>query len=355
MILKQDGIMLKCIIFKIPKDDFKNNKMQLNNNKLANNKHYIVDNMSDDGQNNIIKEEKYTRSFEDEKNLKDMIKEAEAKSKKSGFFLCWINYIFGISYENNDDDIADLYNKAGNKAKSINDRKTSFDCFVKAGNLYQKIEYNNEAAANYEAAASVIMKINPMTSLEYFEKAVDIYIQKGSFYNACNIYKNLAQLFEDQSDYINAIKYTHKLIDIYESNDKDKLIHQYISNLSKYYVMIDEYDSAIDNYNKLLTIKSNDVLYKYKVTYHIFLLILLKLFNDDIVGAKNTLEYFCNYEPYFKKSSEKKWSKKIIKSVETLDQNLLNCTLDKIKCPDDITYKILINIKNKLTHSSSLV
>lgn len=288
--------------------------------------------------------------------LEYIIGEAQRLEKSNSFF----EYIFTQLKFNRFEQIAELYEKAGNICK-INDKLLSIEYFTKALNYYRNanifdLEYKQKEI--FAELGNLYLKIDYKKSIKQYNKIVDWYYSRGDISNIIKTHKIIADIYFDNLDYANAVETYMTIIELAETDSNDHIIEKryVVEKMCKIYCeqenLVDIKDleklhyAIADNY-----MKKNSVLMSSSARNFISNGILINLASDDIVNAQNNFNKYRNLDHAFDKSREGKFIAELIKAIETnnIDELGTICAnYDHITSLDYFQVKLLLKIKKNI-------
>ena len=120
------------------------------------------------------------------------------------------------------DDAQELYQKAANQFKLAHEWNDAADSYVQFAFCSQKLGMASEEAQGYIEAANCLRKVAPESSVEWFQKGIEIYSSSGRYQQAAKQLKNVAELFEQDEKLDRAVEYYQKAADMFEMDEHSK-------------------------------------------------------------------------------------------------------------------------------------
>lgn len=120
------------------------------------------------------------------------------------------------------DDAQELYQKAANQFKLAHEWNDAADSYVQFAFCSQKLGMASEEAQGYIEAANCLRKVSPESSVEWFQKGIEIYSNSGRYQQAAKQLKNVAELFEQEEKLDRAVEYYQKAADMFEMDEHSK-------------------------------------------------------------------------------------------------------------------------------------
>ncbi|CRH00579.1 SNAP protein (soluble N-ethylmaleimide-sensitive factor attachment protein), putative [Plasmodium relictum] len=280
-----------------------------------------------------------------ENEAKELEKKAE-QLKKKGFFASF----FG---NDNIDEIINCYNMAANKYKLSHKWKEACNCILKNANLHKKNNETSYCANAYLEAGNIAKKYDKIEAIKYIEEAVNLYAALGRFSNCGKCEKNVAEIYEDLCDYVNASKYYKKAAYYFEMDEYSKSV--YTQCIVKYAELNSqynhEYEEAISIFEKEAEKALKSTLLQYGARDYYIKAGILHIVIGDLVNAKISIDKYCMSDPRFLNSREKKFLDSIIEAVTEQNVEYFEETVheyDRITKLDNWKVHFLYNIKSKL-------
>ncbi|XP_047953704.1 alpha-soluble NSF attachment protein-like, partial [Salvia hispanica] len=232
----------------------------------------------------------------------DFEKKAEKKLSGWGFF--------GSKYE----DASDLFEKAANSyklAKSCNFHHLLIGFFypglcsalfiggigpgaayVKLANCHLKLNSKHEAATSYADAAHSYKKSNIRESISCLEQSVNLFLDMGRLNMCARYYKEIAELYEQEQNFEQAIVYYERAADLFQSEDVTTSANQCKQKVSQFAAQLEQYQKAIDIFEDIARQSLNNNLLKYGVKGHLLNAGICQLCKGDVVAINNALERY---------------------------------------------------------------
>jgi alpha-soluble NSF attachment protein len=170
---------------------------------------------------------------------------AEKKLKKSGFISSF------FSGGSKLDEAQELYQKAGNQFKLAHEWNDAADCYVQYAFVSQKIGMPTEEAQGYVEAANCLRKVSPESSLEWYDKAIEMFSGAGRYQQAAKQLRAVAEMMEQEGKFDSSAEYYKKAADMYEMDEHSKsAISQCLVKLAEIYARQRKYAEAARIFEK---------------------------------------------------------------------------------------------------------
>ncbi|KAL0489833.1 alpha-soluble NSF attachment protein [Acrasis kona] len=131
-----------------------------------------------------------------------------------------MNSLFNFS-GNKWQDGLDLYEKAIAMYKLSNNWIPAAKTLRDTVQIYQKLKNPLKAAAAYAEAATYFAKSGEHADDAQFclDKAINMYVDAGKLFRAAELEEEMAQVYEEESDMLSAVRHYRKAADFYEADN----------------------------------------------------------------------------------------------------------------------------------------
>eukprot|EP00475_Leptophrys_vorax_P013038 TRINITY_DN1942_c0_g1_i1.p1 TRINITY_DN1942_c0_g1~~TRINITY_DN1942_c0_g1_i1.p1 ORF type:complete len:241 (-),score=61.05 TRINITY_DN1942_c0_g1_i1:73-795(-) len=102
------------------------------------------------------------------------------------------------------------------------------------------------ATENYANAAQAYRKVDPAEALRVYTLAATMHMEQNHFSTAAKLYKNIAELCEEDKNYQGAIDAYTRSADCYEAEDQKTSRGQALLKVAHYSALLEDYKRAID-------------------------------------------------------------------------------------------------------------
>jgi len=268
----------------------------------------------------------------------------KAEKKLKGFSL------FGggsTKYE----DASEFYTKAANLYKMAKKWDKAGSAFVKAAECSVKIPSKHEAASNYINAANCYKNTNVADAVNCYKTGIEFFTDEGRFSIAAKHQKEVAELYEKESEFENAIENYQTAAEYYEGENSSSAAIQCMVKVAQFAAQLEKYDKAIEVYEDVARKSLDNSLLKWSVKDYFFRAILCYLCGTDVVSAKRQLEKYQEQDYTFGSSRECKFLQEIIAAYESLDVEAFTQAVveyDSISKLDTWKTTILLRVKNAI-------
>lgn len=284
-----------------------------------------------------------------QESAKEFIKQAENALNPKGFFAF-------IGVESSDYTLAaELYSKAANHYKVLKDYPLATKYFNKASKIYRNNDITDfrlisclincaECSTNYDIKLAIT----------YYIESINLSITNGRLNDSGKHSKRLAEIYELNTDYINAIKQYQQAAEYYKSNNPTSYeIYSCISNAALLCVKNTDYQLAVELFENLANLYASSEFQKHKYMNCCVNAMICRLIIGDIVACKKSIDVYITLKSDFIKSQEYKFIDSLIYYYEHYDYENFRYTIldyDKQITSKDIS-DLLTTISDKLIQS----
>lgn len=253
-------------------------------------------------------------------------------------------------------DAAELFKKAANKFKIERNMEKAVESHSKTAELHLKLNEQYEAASEYVSIYKLCYHEDPMRASDFLEKAVTIYLNDGKFGTAANHLVSIAEIHEENNDYVKSIDYYQRAADIFQIENNTSRANKCLLKIAdQCSIHSDNYAKSIDIYESVAKSFLKNNLLKWGVTDIYVKAGLLYLCNTDLIRCREQIKFYCDSYPNFSSSREHDLLVSVANAYGNYDIDSFMQTIyeyDKIKRLDDWKVKILNKIKKSIARSS---
>ncbi|GMP97041.1 hypothetical protein CsSME_00045448 [Camellia sinensis var. sinensis] len=141
--------------------------------------------------------------------------------------------------------------------------------YVKLANCHLKLDSKHEAAGAYASAAHCYKKTNTKETISCLEQAVNMFKEIGRLNMAARYYKEIAESYEAEQNFEQAIFYYEKAADLFQSEDVTTTANQCRQKVAQFSAQLEQYQLAIEIYEDIARQSLNNNLLKYGVKGHL--------------------------------------------------------------------------------------
>jgi len=258
----------------------------------------------------------------------------------------------GTKYE----DAAEMYIKGANLYKVAKKWEQAGGAFIKAAECQLKMQSKHEAATNYINASNCFKKSNINDAGNAIRIAVELFVDEGRFSIAAKHQKELAELYEQESDFPNAIDNYQIAADYYEGEGQTSAANGCLLKVAQFSAQLEKYDKAIEIYEKIGKASLDNNLLKFSVKDYFLKAGLCHLCTQDIVSSKRALEKYQEMDVGFASQRECKFLQEIITAYENYDAEAFTQAVvefDSVIKLDQWKTTILLRIKNTIKNEDN--
>ena len=168
---------------------------------------------------------------------------------------------------------------------------------------------------------------------------------------ACTLAKEVASQLENDYNYELAIEFYQEAALLYETDNQIMYMIQMQAKKCDLTILIGnfkEFANIIKTYEKIAKRVLSDNLVKSQAKDYFFKSGLCFLANDDLLGAKNSLENYMFEDPSFEMSRQKRFLEGLVTAIENKDSDQLTAEVrenTRILSLDKVNTKLLVEIK----------
>jgi alpha-soluble NSF attachment protein len=242
-----------------------------------------------------------------------MMQEAEKKLKGS-FFGNMMS-----SKAERYDAACELFKQAANNYKLAKRWEDAAKAYLRCADC-EKVNNSSDAAENIVEAANMLRKVNTADAIKYLQEAAREYLNSGRIQNGGRIKKTIAEIYEGDFEYTLAAQNYKEAADLFgmDGEFQDSQINKMLLKVAELNTMkaddksieaIEIYQKVAEKYleNKLTAPSARDLFFR---------AVLLYLTMDDVPGATNALDKFCDLDPTFQTTREHNFAKGVIEALD---------------------------------------
>jgi len=274
---------------------------------------------------------------------------AKATKKLGGFSLFGGNGKF--------EDAEEMFTKAANLYKMAKMWDKAGQAYSRAAECHLKLQSKHEAASNYINAANAYKKSNITEAALCLKQAIEFYTDEGRFSIAAKHQKELAELYESESDLENAIASYQLAADYYEGEGSSSSANQCLLKVALFSAQLERYDKAIELYEQVAASSVDNNLIKWSVKEYFLRAGLCHLAKGDVVSTERALERYQDIDASFSSQRECKFLTELLNATKNIDVEAFTnavVELDSITKLDPWKTSILLKIKNLLKEEDQL-
>jgi len=279
---------------------------------------------------------------ENEQKAKALCAEAEKKLNAKPF----LGGLFGGTGKQ--DEAIEMYGRAANLFKMAKKWKQAGDTFTTIANIHIKNGAKHDASTNYVDASTCYKKSDPKDAAASLQKAIDIYTESGRFTIAAKHHQTIAEIYESEgADLEKAMQNYEKAADYFKGEESNSSANKCMLKVAEYSAKLEQYERAIEIYEKVAAAALESSLLKYSAKEHFFRATLCHLCVDAL-NAEHALQKYEELYPAFGDCREAKLVKTLIKTVEEQDvEAFTNATqeFDSVSRLENFHTTLLLRVK----------
>jgi len=246
------------------------------------------------------------------------------------------------------EEAAEMYEKAANLWKISKKWDEAGRAFGEASDCFFKHGSNHEAATHLVNAANCYKRTNIGEATNKLRAAIELYTEEGRFSIAAKQQKEIAELFESEMDYEQAIEAYSTAADLFDGENSTSSANQCLLKVALYSAQLERYGKAIEIYEKVAAKAVDNNLLKYSCKDYFMRAALCYLAQGDTVGAEKAIERYNDMDVSFSQTREGKFIEEIVASVRDVNvEDFTNAVVefDSISKLDSWKTSILLKIK----------
>jgi alpha-soluble NSF attachment protein len=217
---------------------------------------------------------------------------AEKKLKKGGGFMSIFTGGARV------DEAQELYQKAANQFKLAHEWNDAADCYLQYAFCSAKLGINSEEATGYVEAANCLRKVSPESSLEWYEKAIEMFSSAGRYQQAAKQLKNVAEMLEHDVKLEESAQYYQKAAEMFEMDEHSKsAISQCNVKLAEIRTRMGKYQEAAKIFEKEGEKALSNHLLQFGAREHFLKAGILYLASGDSVTATIACDRYHQMDP----------------------------------------------------------
>lgn len=268
---------------------------------------------------------------------------------------------FSSSKERNQEDAAEIYEKAANAYKVGTFNQEAGDAYRKAAEIHDKLSNFNEASKCLNNAGGCYKKSSPVDSISAYKAAVMLYVDNGRITQAAKLAKQVAELYETEqldedgkSSVVLAIENYEQASELFGMEDSKSSASQCLAKIAELCsAALDPPDflRASQIYDDLGRRCLDSNLLKYNAKGYFLQAVLCHLASGDAIGAQQSMQKYEGLDYTFGESREGKFASQLIECVEGFDAEGFATAcfeFDRISKLDPWKTSILVRVKRSI-------
>ena len=225
----------------------------------------------------------------------------------------------GTKYE----EAAEFYSKAGNCFKVSNLWQEAGDAYMKAADVLQKhVKSQHEASAALMDAGNCYKRVSPPDAIGAFRGAISNYCEAGRFNQAAKLQKEIAEMYEGDSNAPEAIENFVQAATFFETEKSKSMANQCMAKVAELCSSVlqpPDYARAAKVYEDLGKGCLDSPLVKYNAKNHFLAAIFCKLAQGDAVAARQKFDQYVGLDFSFRDAREGTLCNSLIEAFDATD------------------------------------
>ncbi|KAN0012653.1 hypothetical protein ACTFIV_004217 [Dictyostelium citrinum] len=288
----------------------------------------------------------------DEAKAKEFLDAADKRLRGGNFFK-----MFGGGSSRYDDAASD-YTKAANLFKMSKKWDQAGAAFQKAAECFLKGSSKHDAASSYVLAAGCYKKGNVIDAITCLKAAIEYYTDEGRFAISAKHQKEIAELYEAEGDFDQAIASYQIASDYFDGENSTVSSHQCLLKIALFSAQLERYEKSIEIYEQVAAASLDNNLTQWGCKEYFLRACLCYLAADDVVGAERALQRYKDMQASFNSTRECRLLDGIIQACR--NNNVEDFTnevaeFNSISPLDSWKTSILLRIKNTINRETESV
>ncbi|KAJ0028840.1 hypothetical protein Pint_34991 [Pistacia integerrima] len=205
------------------------------------------------------------------------------------------------------DDAAELYAKSANHFKLAKSWDRAGSLYTTLSDCHLKSDNKHEAATACVDAANCYKKTSNKGAISCLDRAVNIFVDIGRYSIAARYSKDIGELYELEKNNEKAVLYFERAAEYFENAEATTSANQCKLKVAQFSAQQEQYQKAIEIYEKIARQSLDINLLKYGVRGHLLNAGLCHLCRGDVVAITNALERYENLDLTFSRTREYKF------------------------------------------------
>jgi len=208
----------------------------------------------------------------------------------------------GSKYE----DAEEAFKRAGNAYKVSKCWEKSAEAFQKAAEMAVKIDNTHEAATYTLEAAKCLKKVNIGESTELYMNVITQYEEMGKFSAAAKLEKEVAEMFESESETEQAIRHYQRAADLFAGENATSSANGCLMKVGHFQALAENYEDAITVFEEVGSAFVENEMMKFKARSVFLQAGLCHLAAGDPVAAERAIARYREIDYTFADCRESK-------------------------------------------------
>lgn len=293
-------------------------------------------------------------SGQEEQKAIQLMQDANKRLNSPAGFL---SKLLGGPHSTRLEEASDLYVRAANSFKIAKKWSAAGSAFCDSASCQLKMDSRHNAAQNYVSAATCYRKSDYHEAIKCLNKATNIFTDMGRFSIAAKHHATIAEIYEcDLKDFSQAVSNYQKAADFHQGEHSRAAANKCLLKVAQYSAQTEDYERAIEIYEKVASEAVDSRLLKYGAKEHYFKAAICHMC-VDMLNGQHAVNRYEELFPAFIDSRECKFLKNLILALE--EENVESFTevvkaYDKISRLDPWTTTMLLRVKRTISDEPDL-
>jgi len=186
---------------------------------------------------------------------------------------------FGMNREQNQEQAAETFIKAGSQWKLTKHFQRAGDCFKRAAECLMAVGNQVEANSQWKEAGKCYRHFDSTLAIDAYKNAIQYFLDEGKFNQAARLHEEIAEMLNEDGSYPESIQQYEKAIEFYESEHDETSANKRILIVAHMYGKIKQYDQAVQLFEKAARFNADNNLLRWNVKTILFKAMLCQLNN----------------------------------------------------------------------------
>ena len=225
------------------------------------------------------------------------------------------------------------------------------EAYDKCAQCHIKLSSPHEAATQLVAAADMFRRVEPASSITYYQKAISMFCEMGRFSTAAKHCEMIGDLYEKDNNVEEAITFFQQAGDYYMGEDATSKANKCFDKVAKHSATLSRYDKASEIFENLAGACLEKNLLKFNARNQFLHAGDCLLARGDLVASRQSIDRFKDMDYTFADSRECKLLENILTSYEDYNVDEYADHLyayDSVSPLDPWLTSILLRVKNAM-------
>jgi alpha-soluble NSF attachment protein len=236
------------------------------------------------------------------------------------------------------------------------------DTYRKCSELHKKLESPHDAATTLTDAANCYKRVNPPDAINSLIEAGKIYTEIGRFSQAAKVQKEIADLYEKESDFEKAIEHYQLSADFFLTENQMGSANPSLIKIGMLAAQLEQYDRAIGVFEELAERSLESTMLRYNAKEYLFKaglchMAALKGLERGVDEVRQHLERYQNIDVTFMDTREAACLWRIVDAFEKHDLEIFQGALvefDRVTRLDEWKTALFLRVRDRLTEEPDL-